>query len=319
MTTQWSPLYTPLYLCYNPFMNLSETKKGDLAILGGALLWSLFPILTILSYPRLSPLLALAWNTLFAGIFFGFIMLMRGKLRELAKPGILKYSLIIAFTIGWLYYGLYFSALKFTSAGNASIIALMELFFSYLLFNVWKKERFSGLHTIGAILMVFGAAIILFPKQGLSFHAGDFMVLLATACAPIGNYYQQKLRKIISSETLLFLRNLLTSPFFFLMSWFLGDGLKLPITGNLIWIVAINGMVVLGLSRVMWMEGIHRISVTKANALGSIAPLFTLFFAYLILHQNPTIWQLASFVPLSAGLILLTYTKKIRQTEQILV
>jgi len=287
-------------------MDINETTKGDLAIFGEALLWSLFPIITILSYASFNPITSLAYSTLFAAVFFGLAMAVRGKLKELYSPAAWKYIFPIAFFIGWLFYGFYFTGLKYTTAGNASIISLMELFFAYLLFNVYKKQSFSKKHTLGAVLMLLGALVILYPKQGLSFHGGDFLVLLASACAPVGNYFQQKARKAVSSETILFLRSLLTFPFFFLLAYFTGAQTGWLVAEKSFGFLLLNGFIVLGLSKIMWLEGIHRISVTRANALSTIGPLFTLLFAYIILRQQPTLWQLVAFVPLAAGLMLLT-------------
>jgi drug/metabolite transporter (DMT)-like permease len=285
---------------------MKEAAKGDLFVFGEALLWGFFPIITILSYSNFNPVTSLAWSTLFAAVFFGLAMIARGKVREIFNPKIYLQIFIIAIFIGWLFYGFYFWGLKHTTAGNASIIALMELCFAYLLFNVWKKQKFSAAHTAGAVLMLLGALIILYPKQGLQFRSGDWLVLLASACAPVGNYYQQKVRKIVSSETILFLRSLFTFPFFFLLAYFLNIQTGFSVIEKSLGFLFLNGFIVLGISKIFWMEGIHRISVTRADALSSVTPLFTLIFAFFILHQMPTIWQLAALVPLGAGLWLLT-------------
>jgi drug/metabolite transporter (DMT)-like permease len=290
-------------------MQISETRKGDLAIFGEAIIWALFPIITILSYANIAPIASLAWSSVFLVVFFGFIIAARGKIGEIFIPGVWKFIPLITIFISILYYSLYYIGLKYTTAGDASIIALMELFFSYLFFNVWKKELLSARHTFGAMLMILGAVIILYPKQGLVFHGGDFLVLLATACAPIGNFYQQKLRKLVSSETIVFLRSLGAIPVFFILAAILKVNAPLAAIQKSFWFLALNGILILGISKLLWMEGIHRISVTKANALSSIAPLFTLIFAYFILHQAPTIWQLTAFIPLAGGLILLTENK----------
>jgi drug/metabolite transporter (DMT)-like permease len=287
-------------------MRLTETRTGELAILSESILWSLFPIVTIVSLSSISSILSLAYSTLFAGVFFAVVVVWRGKIKELFSAGTMVYMLPITFFIGWLFYGLYFSGLKFTTSGNASIIAEMEIFFSYLLFNVWKKQPFSGGNITGALLMLVGAIIILFPKGGFSFRGGDWLVLAASACAPIGNYYQQKLRKKISSESLLFLRSLFSFPFFFLLAFLFKTDASWAISPKLFWLLLLNGFVLLGFSKIMWLEGIHRISVTKSAALASISPLFTLLFAYIFLKQAPTIWQLSAFIPLAAGLVLLT-------------
>jgi len=287
-------------------MQISENQKGDLGIFGEAVLWSLFPIITILSYASFNPITSLAWSTLFATVFFGLAMVVRGKAGEIFNSKIYGQIIIATFFIGWMFYGFYFWGLKYTNADNASIIALMELFFAYLFFIVWKKQEFSAKHTLGAILMLLGALIILFPKHGLHFQSGDWLVLLASACGPIGNYYQQKIRKEVSSETLLFLRSLCTFPFFFLLAYILKAETSFSVVEKSLGFLFLNGFIVLGLSKIFWMEGIHRISVTRADALTSITPLFTLFFAYFILHQSPTIWQLSALVPLGFGLVLLT-------------
>ena len=62
----------------------------------------------------------------------------------------------------------------------------------------------------------------------------------------------------------------------------------------------------------IFVEGISRISVTKAIALGSLSPLFVLIFAWLILHQMPTVWQIISLVPFFFGVLLLTNNLKLR-------
>lgn len=295
-------------------MDVKKEVKGELFIIAEAILWSFFPIITILTYSKLSSLSTLAWSTMFSTVFFGVLLVIRGKLIELKNKEVYKYALGTAFFIGWLFYGFYSTGLKFTSAGNASIIALMELFFSYILFNVWKKEELTKKHTWGAVLMLLGAVIILYPKQGLDFHRGDLLILVASACAPMGNYFQQKARKLVSSETLLFLRSLFTFPFFFLLAFILGSKNGFSQILSSFWILALNGVVLLGLSKIWWIEGINLISVTKANALASIGPLFTLIFAYFILSQKPNFWQFSALVPLIFGLILLTSKEKTSQS-----
>ena len=170
----------------------------------------------------------------------------------------------------------------------------MEIFFSYLLFNVWKKENFSKTQALGALLMVAGALLVLFPKSNAaSFNTGDLLILCAVAFGPVGNYFQQKLRKKVSTDSTLFIRYLLSLPS-------MGSLLKsLPF-------LLIFGLVMLGANNILWLEAIHRISVTKAISLVSLSPFFTLLFAFFLLKEVPSYWQLLSLVPLGLGVILLT-------------
>ena len=217
----------------------------------------------------------------------------------------------IVFFVSILYYVLYYLGLTRTTSGNASIIALFEVCTSYIFFNLFKKEKFSFESKVGSILMVFGAVVVLAPNFSV-LNVGDLLVLLATIFVPIGNYFQQKATKISSTETILFLRSILAVPFLFLVARTVGQHLQInQIKESLVFLI-LNGLICFGLAKAFWVEGIARISVTKGNALNSIGPLFTLFFAFIIFHQVPTIWQSTSLVFFFFGILLLTEHLKLK-------
>ena len=60
-----------------------EERKGELFIFSEAVLWSFFPIVTVLTYSALPSLASLAWSTLFAAMSFGALVLYRKTWREL--------------------------------------------------------------------------------------------------------------------------------------------------------------------------------------------------------------------------------------------
>lgn len=289
-------------------MNLNETKKGELIIIFKSLLTGLFPVITIFSLYLLPSFTALFFSTSIATIFFACILLFKKNFTEIFSKQVLYYSLIVTLTISVAYYGLYFLGLKHTSAGNASIISLMETFFTFLLFNIWKKEYFSKLYIFGALLMIFGAALVLFPKAtGLSI--GDILILCSAAMAPIGNDFQQRLRRIVSSETILFLRCALSLPFLIVLMFIFKETFSITAIQKSLPFLLLNGILVLGFSKILWIEAIHRISVTKASALNSLNPFITLLFSFLILKQAPTLWQIAALIPIFLGVLLLTSKK----------
>ena len=75
-------------------------------------------------------------------------------------------------------------------------------------------------------------------------------------------------------------------------------------------LLLLNGVVIFGISKIFWVEGIHRMSVTKANALSSLNPFITLIFAWLLLKDAPTVWQLSALAPMILGVILLGINKE---------
>lgn len=284
---------------------MTEIQKGNVFIISGGLIWSLFPIVTILGLKGISSIVSLFWAVSFSVLFFLFIMIIKNRWHELKNFQVWKYAFGIAIFNGIIYYGLFFYGLTKTVSANGAIVALFEVVTSYLFFQVIHKEVISKKHILGIILTTCGALLIFIPKFG-HFYIGDLFILLATFFAPLGNRYAQKARKIVSGETVLFVRNIITMPLLFILALFLGTSpLKQPL-GNAVWWLLLNGLFILGLSKIFWMEGIHRMSVTKALAISSLSPFFTIIFAWIIIGQKATPAQFLSLPLLVVGVFLIT-------------
>jgi len=289
---------------------LTQEKKGEMIIFFESILWSLFPVITILSLKNIPPVLSLAWSTLFAAVFFGIMMFFKNGWGELKNKSAMNDILLTTFMLGIVYYFLYFVGLRYTTAGNASIIALTEMFFSFLFFNVWHKEYFSMDHIYGALLMLVGAIIVLYPNVH-NFQIGDLFILSASFIAPFGNFFQRRARKQVKSETILFIRSAISAPVIFGLAYFSKADFASVTLGKTLIFLAINGFFLLGLSKILWIEAIHRINVAKANAFNSVSPLLTLLFAWILLGDIPTKFQLLSFIPMFFGIVLLSKKNKI--------
>lgn len=284
---------------------LTEQRKGELYVVSSAGIFGIFPIIVVFTYGTLSSLASLAWSTFFAAVFFSVVVTYRRQWHELTNPATWKYGAFITLFIGVLFYGFYFFGLEHTTPGNAAIIVLFQVFTTFLFFNVFRREHVSGGHKLGATLMVVGAVIVL----GRNFDAvnvGDALILAATFFTPAGNYFQQLARKNASSETIMFVRSILSAAVLFpaMYVWNVSD--ELADVGAALPFLLVSGVVALGLEKVLWIEAIHRISVTKAQALVSISPFFTLLVAWLVLAQTPTLAQLLSLIPFILGTLLLT-------------
>ncbi len=286
-------------------MSLSEKRKGEWFVFSSTFLGALLPVIAVLSFANISPLISLGWSTVFAACFLGILVTYKKRWHEFCNLLLWKHVFFATIFISVLMYSLFFIGLEKTTPGNAAIIDLFGVFTAFLFFNVLRGERISFDYRIGAGLMIIGALVVL-GKNFSGINIGDLLILGATFFAPIGNLYQQKARMIASGETIMFLRSILAVPCIFLLAYALGEhATLLGIQASLLFLF-INGAVILGLSKVFWVEAIHRISVTKAQALTSVAPLCTLLFAWIILQQVPNIWQLTSLVFLFVGTLLLT-------------
>ena len=284
---------------------MTGTRKGEWCIAVEAFLRGFFPIITVLALNFIPALVALAWSSLFAGLFFGAVVAYRKLWHELKSALFWKYVFGVLFFNGILYYVFYFVGLEYTTPGNASIVALFEVFTAYLFFNVLRREHFSRAHTIGSILMLIGALTVV-GRDLSGVNIGDILILGSTCVAPLGNLFSRKAREIASSETIMFVRSLAAALVIFVLAATLGE----HASSSEIWqglpFLLINGILLLGFSKFLWIEAIHRIPVTKANALNSVTPLLTLLLAWALLNQSPSIWQLTAVVPMIIGTLLLT-------------
>lgn len=288
------------------FSNISETKKGELAIFGESVLSSLLPVLGLLTFKSLPPLHSLFFSLVFTIIFFAIFLFYKKSWQNIFKKENLKNIFWIVLLIGIGYYGLSFIGLQYTSANNASIIWQSELLFSFLFFNIWRREQITTTHILGAVLMLCGVVLIFFPQiQNYNLNKGDILILIATTLPPIGNYFQRDLRSRLSSTNIIFWRSLLTLPFIFLLMYFAPHA-EANLNLKVLIFLAFNGLLVFGLAKILWLESIIRIPIPKANSLASVRPFLTMLFSFVLLGQKPDLWQISSAVPIILGVILLT-------------
>lgn len=285
-------------------MKLSRERQGELCIVTGTLLWAFFPIITFLSYGALTPFASLAASSFFTALFFAIVMTIRKRWPELQNREAMKNTLLASFIVGVLYYLLYYLGVRYSSPGNVSLLALTEVFFSFLLFHVWKKDYIPKEHIWGAVLVFMGALIILLPTVA-DFNPGNLFILLGAAIVPFGNFFAQKARASISTETMLFVRGVVSTSIVSIIAISMGATSPVENIVQSLPFLLINGIVMLGVTTFLWIEGIHRTTVTKANALNSLSPLLTFLFAWAVLKTAPTAWQLVSCIPMFAGVLLL--------------
>lgn len=286
-------------------MSLSETKKGEMYIGLDVFLSGLLPVVAVLTYTKVSNINSLAMSTFIATLVCAVLVVARRRLRELKNPRVLMYGILSGICIGILFYGFYFAALSYTSPGNVAILMLFQVFTTFLFFNVMRREPFSNAYKLGSLLMVIGAGIVL-SRNLTEPNAGDFLILATSLVAPVGNLFQQKARALASGETLLLLRSGIAAGAFFVFLYANGQFADIHSVEAALPYLLFNGIVIFVLAKLFWIEGIHRISVTKAIALATLGPFVTLAASFIVLHQTPTFWQLFSLVLFVPGVFLLT-------------
>lgn len=265
---------------------------------------SWFPILSLLAMNYIGALYVYGFSLITALLFFVIIMYKKALFSELLDTTAYKNLLLTSFWITTLFI-IVFIGMRYTTASNMAVIIFLQLLFSYLYFNVIGKEKMHTIHTLGALLMAIGAIIILFPED-FTLNKGDILILIAAAIAPFANLYQKRARQHSSAVTILTFRTIVAIPFVFVLAYFFEDKFNpTQLQHALIYILAI-GILVFGLSKIMWIEALHRISITKVSALLAIVPLLTLLFAFLFLDETPTLLKVIAIVPILFGGYLIT-------------
>jgi len=288
---------------------LDTERKGELCLLSSTLFWGLFPVITILSFTSLTPLISAGLSTLIAALLFGAILTVRQRWHELLIRAAWRDLALTTLFIGFLFYGLIFIGASYTTANNMAIIMLLEIFFNQIILSTWGKEKLTPLQLMGTPLMVGGALLVLYQGD-LRFNPGDLILVAASAIPPFGNYYMQQARKKVSSITILSVRSFFGGLFLLFTGLLLESDLKAAAIADSMTFLLINGIFLLGLSKILWIEAIHRITISKATALSAGTPLITMFFSYFLLGETPTVQQMLGFIPIALGIFLLT--KKIK-------
>lgn len=283
---------------------MKQERAGELFMLMFSVFEGWFPILTIMTLQYITPIYAYAFTLLFTVLIFLSLLVIKGKVNEFAHREAYRDLFLSAFFITIMFACIYLG-LAYTTASNMAVIIFMQLFFSFLYFNLFGKEPFASIHLLGAVLMGIGGIVILFPEQ-LILNKGDLLVLVAAALAPIANQYQKKARRRVSSETILAFRSMVAIPILFLLAYMLEPAPEIINLQNALIFIAISGLFMMGLSKIFWVEAIYRISITKASALAALIPMFTIIFAYFTLGETPTMTQLLGIIPVLGGGYLIT-------------
>ena len=287
------------------FSNLSKIRQWEFYLTSAVLLWSLFPIITILSYSWVDHIFSLAWSAFFACIFFAIILTLQRKWWEIFKKNIWK-DLILATLFIWIFfYFFFFWWLSKTTAWNAAVMWLMEIFFAFIYFELFFWEKSPIYHYYWAVFMLSWAVIILFPWE-IRFNQWDILILIWTMLSPIWNFYMKKVREKISSTFIMFFRSLIVCIFAFSFAYLFLDAPTGSQLYDSIPFLIIIWFLLLWLSKILWIEGIHKISVPKAMSFNSIWPAFTLVFAFFILGEVPSLYQVLWLIPIVIWWILIT-------------
>ena len=283
---------------------MTKEREGELLMVGLTILESWFPILSIVAMSYVGALHTYMYSLIIAFFFYMGIMYKRDRFKELKNKAAYKDLLLTTFWITFIF-TLIFIGMRYTTAGNMAVIVFLQVLFSYLYFNVFGKEKIETIHLIGAFIMGVGALVILFP-QDFAFNKGDWLILVSAAAAPIVNLYQKRAREYCSAETILGFRTVVGFPFVALLAYFLEPAVSYDNFMSALPYMFLIATGIYVISKIMWIEALNRMSITKLSAMLALLPVMTLFFAYLYLDEVPEFRQMIGIIPVLLGGYLIT-------------
>jgi drug/metabolite transporter, DME family len=247
-------------------------RRARLALLFAAVLWSLAGI--FIKFLALPPLTIVFYRSLFASLFFAFFVR-----KSVAVPKVALLVSAVAYTAA---ISAFVAANKITTAANAIALQYTAPIFVFVIVHILFGEKITGVSWISLVLGMLGIAVIGIGSAGQPDAAGVMIALLSGLLFAI---YMVSLRflKEFNPGTLTFLNNLVCC--LILLPW-VGSELTLSLKEG--WLVAVMGVVQLGIPYWLFSKGLERISVQEASLIVLIEPVLNPIWVALIVGELPS-------------------------------
>lgn len=265
-----------------------KETTGVLFALVNAALYGIFPVAVNRGPHQLMPLTYAAISTLLAAAGSFVYTALNGKLHELKNRDTYSSLFMITLCIVVVPYILFFIGSTKTSGINTSLLLLSEVVFT-LMFTPLIGEKTTVEKLAGALGILAGAALILYNGR-LRLNSGDIMIVASTVTFPIGNFYAKKALARVSPSTILFVRFTLGGLFMLLLA-ILFEGVGAGAITKEWPLLLFTGLVLLGVGKIVWYEGLARLDISKAISLGMTFPLFSLVILIGVFKERVSCYQ----------------------------
>ncbi len=240
-------------------------------------------------------------STLLLVVTFSFIK----KLQPVQK-GDRKWFLLLAFLEPFLYFmGESFGLLYITSTQASVIVSTIPLFASVAAF-IFYGERLTWINICGIIISVIGVTLIVINPD-LSSRTplkGVLLMLLAVFSAVAYALVVKRLSVRYNPFTLVTVQNgigiLMFLPFFLIFE--LKAFLSTPVTTSSVMAVIQLAVFASTLAFLLFIYGIQKIGISKANVFTNSIPVFTAVFAWWLLGDSINMLKVIGIILAISGL-----------------
>jgi drug/metabolite transporter (DMT)-like permease len=247
-------------------------RRARLSLVLAAVLWSLAGV--FIKFLPLPPLTIVFYRSLFASLFFAFFVR-----KSIAVPKVALLVSILAYTAA---ISAFVSANKITTAANAIALQYTAPMFVFVIVHFLFGEKITSTSWLSLGLGMLGIAVIGAGSAGQPDAAGVIIALLSGLLFSI---YMVSLRflKEFHPGTLTFLNNLVCC---LILLPLVGSELSLSLKEG--WIVAVMGVVQLGVPYWLFSKGLEQVSVQEASLIVLIEPVLNPIWVALIVGELPS-------------------------------
>ena len=199
-----------------------------------------------------------------------------------------------------------FIAIDYSTVARVSILFYsMPVFLAILAHFFIPDEKLTYLKIIGLLLALIGIFLILFLKQDssqLSFF-GDLFALLASLCwAIIAILNRSTSLRILSPEIQFLYQIIISSIILIPISFLFGDLLR-DINMQIMLIFGFQILVIFSFGFIMWFWLLSIYSPSSMSSFSFLAPVFGVFFGWIILNEQITYFIFISLFLVCLGIL----------------
>ena len=202
-----------------------------------------------------------------------------------------------------------YTAVAFIDPGTASLLAKAEIAFTLSIGIIWLHDRLTLAQGAGALLALFGVAMITF-QPGDYLSAGALLVLGSALLYSLHAAITKRYGGQIDFVDFFFFRLLSTTAF--LLLFVVGRQALVWPSPNAWWALILVGTIDVVVSRTVYYVLLRRLSVSLLSIVLTLSPVATIGWSFLLFSTWPTPRQLLGGVAVLLGVGIVTIARSHR-------
>ena len=288
-------------------MDKKKTLLIYTAMLFAMIFWGMSFVWTKMVFAVYKPITTIFLRLVISSVFLWILGLIFNYIKRLAKEDIKKMMLLTLFQPFMYFIGENLGLSMVSSTVAAVIVSTIPLFSpvaSYMFF----QERITAMNVLGIIVSIIGVFLTII-EEDFTLRAspiGILLLFLAVVSAIAYSVYILKLSDRYNPYSIITYQNTFGVIFFlpvFLIFDFEHFMNAQPTFESLSALIQLS-VFASSLAFMLFTYGVHRLGVTKANAVSNIIPVFTAIFSYILLGEVMSYINMIGVLTVVTGLFL---------------